>query len=147
MRMKIAVMVRELCDSIGMASNGFAKIIICGDFNCTPDDIEMKELIDLGSSITQLLNLSQGLAERGEGTYRYRGIWEMIDQVIVSGPLLNAVTGLFTEPGDFKIFNPGFLLEKDPLYPGSSPYATYRGYRYHGGFSDHLPVIIDLKTR
>ena len=40
-----------------------------------------------------------------------------------------------------------FLLKKDPKYPGMSPFSTYRGYRYQGGFSDHLPVLLDLGFR
>lgn len=144
MRIKIAGMVKGICDSIGIASNGRAKIIICGDFNCTPDDTEMMELMDNERTGLELFNLSERAAEKGEGSYRYKGIWEMIDQVIVSEPLLNSESGLFTEPDRFRIFNPGFLLEKDPVYPGFSPFATYRGYRYHGGFSDHLPVMTDF---
>jgi len=147
MRMKIAGMVKGICDSIGLAGNGLAKIIVCGDFNCTPDDIEMKVLMNNERSGMALYNLSGVPAEKGEGSYRYKGIWEMIDQVIVSEPLLITDSGLSTSPDRFKIFNPGFLLEKDPLYPGFSPFATYRGYRYHGGFSDHLPVILDLKIK
>lgn len=147
LRMKIAGFVKGLCDSIGMASNGRAKIIICGDFNATPDDIVIKLLSDMDSPGIALINLSENAAEKGEGSYRYKGIWEMIDQVIVSESLLNSESGLFTAPDKFRIFSPDFLLEKDPVYPGFSPYATYRGYRYHGGFSDHLPVMIDLQVK
>lgn len=146
-RMKIAGMVKWFCDSIGMASNGRAKILICGDFNCTPDDTEMKVLTDEVRSGMAMFNLSKVGAERGEGSYRYKGIWEMIDQVLISEPLLNSESGLLTEPDKFRIFNPGFLLEKDPVYPGFLPFATYRGYRYHGGFSDHLPVLVDLQIK
>jgi hypothetical protein len=75
------------------------------------------------------------------------GTWEMIDQVIVSKDLLKSQTGLYTEQNLLRIFRPDFLLKKDPRYPGFSPYSTYKGYKYQGGFSDHLPVIIDLKFR
>jgi hypothetical protein len=147
MRMEIVHMVKELCDSIGQVSSGMAKIIICGDFNCTPDDTEIMTLLDKSVSGLPLVNLTESIAGRGAGSYRYKGIWEMIDQVIVSEPLLNTVNGLFTEPGFVKVFSSDFLLERDPVYPGFLPFATYRGYRYHGGFSDHLPVIIDLQTK
>jgi len=147
LRMKIAGFVKELCDSIGMAGKGRAKIIICGDFNATPDDMVIRQLSDLERPGIALINLSESAAKKGEGSYRYKGIWEMIDQVIVSESLLNSESGLFMEPNKFRIFSPDFLLEKDPLYPGFSPFATYRGYRYHGGFSDHLPVMIDLQVK
>ncbi|MGM0498283.1 MAG: endonuclease, partial [Bacteroidota bacterium] len=37
-----------------------------------------------------------------------------------------------------------FLLEKDEKYIGKKPYRTYVGFKYNGGFSDHLPIILDL---
>jgi len=147
LRMKIAVMVREKVDSIMKASYAGARIIILGDFNSTPDDLEMKSLIAPAESGTNLINLSDSLAFAGQGTYRYMGTWEMIDQVIVSEILLSAGKGLYTDVQMFNIFKPDFLLRKDPKYPGFIPLSTYRGYRYQGGFSDHLPVLLDLKIR
>jgi len=147
LRLTVAEMVKSICDSILRVSSARAKIIICGDFNCTPDDIEIKELMNREKSFKYFYNLSERYAQKGEGSYRYRGIWEMIDQVIVSESLLKSDYGLYTAQDNFKIFNPGFLLEKDPVYPGLSPFATYRGYRYHGGFSDHLPVLLDLNIK
>lgn len=147
LRLRIAGFVKGLCDSIGTASNGRAKIIICGDFNATPDDAVMKMLSGLDRSGIAMINISKSAAEKGQGSYRYKGIWEMIDQVLVSETLLNPESGLFTEPESFRVFRPDFLLEKDPLYPGFSPFATYRGYQYHGGFSDHLPIIVDLQIK
>ena len=38
-----------------------------------------------------------------------------------------------------------FLLEEDKTYFGYKPCPTYRGPRYVGGYSDHLPIYIDLK--
>jgi hypothetical protein len=37
-----------------------------------------------------------------------------------------------------------FLLELDSNYGGTRPFRTYIGFKYHGGYSDHLPVWIDL---
>ena len=71
----------------------------------------------------------------------------MIDQVIVSNILLTCIKGLYTDVKMLSIFNPDFLLRKDPKYPGFTPLSTYRGYRYQGGYSDHLPVLLDLKFR
>ena len=75
------------------------------------------------------------------------GTWEMIDQVIVSESLIHRKKGLYTDKDLFRVFKPDFLLTKDPKYPGLTPLSTYRGYRYQGGFSDHLPVLLDLKLR
>jgi hypothetical protein len=147
LRSTISDMVRNKADSIIRKYPYGGKVIIAGDFNCTPDDYEIRSLIDRGGKGAYLKDLSDELAEDGLGTYRYRGSWEMIDQVIVSGELISSKRGLFTNPGMLKIFKPEFLLKKDPKYPGFSPFSTYLGYRYQGGFSDHLPVLLDLGFR
>ena len=65
------------------------------------------------------------------GTIKYHGRWEQIDHFFVSP----------TMEGHMQIFAPPFLLEDDPAYLGSKPRRTYVGPRYHGGLSDHLPII------
>jgi hypothetical protein len=75
------------------------------------------------------------------------GTWEMIDQIIVSDPLLTSDIGIYTDPKFLRIFKPDFLLKKDAKYPGSSPFSTYKGYKYQGGYSDHLPLLLDLNFR
>ena len=147
LRAEIARMVAEKADSIYRKNPAGASIIIAGDFNCTPDDQEIKIVVPDGNRNLQLINLSGRLKGKGRGTYRYQGNWEMIDQVIVSRTLLTAKNGLFTGQDMLTIFSPDFLLKKDPKYPGFIPYSTYRGYRYEGGFSDHLPVLLDIGFR
>ncbi len=147
MRKSIAMMVHEVCDSIFRVSSEDSKVVVCGDFNSTPGDIEIETLLNSEFSSSRLINLSERLAATGEGSYRYKGIWEMIDQFIVSESLINNKSGLGTDVSYFRVYKPGFLLEKDPLYPGTSPFSTYRGYKYHGGYSDHMPVLIDLVTK
>lgn len=141
LRSTIALMIRQLTDSI-ISQNINSKIIIAGDFNCTPEDTEISLLTGREDSAF-LINLS-GIKESGEGTYRYLGTWEMIDQVIVSKGLVKADDGLSVKKSSMKIFSPGFLMTRDARYPGLSPFSMYRGYRYQGGVSDHLPVLLDL---
>jgi len=147
LRIKIAAMVREKSDSIIASDGADARIIIAGDFNSTPGDQEMKQLVANFRSENILVNLSDSLAGKGKGTYRYQGRWEMIDQVIVSEGLLLCTSGFCSGRILFSVFAPDFLLIKDPKYPGPAPFSTYRGYRYQGGFSDHLPVILKLIHR
>ena len=146
-RLQISAMVKEKIDSIFKFNTKSTRIILLGDFNCTPEDQIIRELMYSSDCDRVLINLSDSINEKGSGTYRYMGRWEMIDQVIVSKGLLECEKGLYTDPTALKIFRPDFLLKKDSKYPGLSPFSTYRGYRYQGGFSDHLPVILDLKVR
>ena len=39
-----------------------------------------------------------------------------------------------------------FLLEEDDKYGGTTPYRMYNGMRYKGGYSDHLPVLLELEV-
>ena len=146
-RLQVSSMVKEKVDSIFNSNTKSARIILLGDFNCTTEDQIIRALIYSSDSDKVLINLSDSIKEKDSGTYRYMGRWEMIDQVIVSRGLLECERGLYTDPNSLKIFRPDFLLKKDSKYPGFSPFSTYRGYRYQGGFSDHLPVILDLKFR
>jgi predicted extracellular nuclease len=146
-RQQIASMVKRKVDSIIKSDLSGPRIIILGDFNCTPDDQVIKSLISASDTTGNLKNLSECLEPKGLGTYRYAGTWEMVDQVIVSDRLLSCKKGLYTEPGLLKIFEHDFLLKKDPKYPGLTPFSTYKGYKYQGGFSDHLPLVLDLKIR
>ena len=147
LRMRMASMVKEKSDSISLESGGSAKIVIMGDFNCTSDDLEVNTMIAREENDVFLINLSDSIAQSGKGTYRYMGTWEMIDQIIVSKGLFRSKYGFYSDYNMLTIFSPDFLLRKDPKYPGLSPFSTYLGYRYQGGYSDHLPVLIDLKFR
>ena len=145
-RLLIASMIREKVDSIVDKSKE-DKIIVLGDFNCTPQDEVIKSLICTSDSEKTLINLSDGFEKTSEGTYRYMGTWEMIDQVIVNRNLLQCKNGIYTSQKLLTIFKPDFLMHKDSKYPGYSPYSTYHGYKYQGGYSDHLPILIDLMIR
>lgn len=147
LRMKIANMIRVKVDSIINSTPVGARIIISGDFNCTPDDQEIAALISLNGKGESLVNLSDSISDAGFGTYRYMGTWEMLDQILISQKLLSGTHGTYTNSSQLMIFKPDFLLRKDPSYPGFSPFSTYRGFRYQGGYSDHLPVLLDLKIR
>ncbi len=59
--------------------------------------------------------------------------------------MLNHKNKLQTSIDNAHIFNADFLLENDETYLGKKPFRTYAGFRYLGGFSDHLPVFLDLK--
>ncbi|MDZ7776740.1 MAG: hypothetical protein U5L09_14620 [Bacteroidales bacterium] len=35
-------------------------------------------------------------------------------------------------------------MQEDERYGGTKPFRTYSGPRYIGGYSDHLPVFMDI---
>mgnify|MGYP005851107807 CR=1 FL=1 len=116
-----------------------AKIVVMGDFNDEPDDLSMQTLAQQG----QMQNLSTK-SQGQKGTIRFEGQWSLFDQILVSDPLINASKKLYCQPEDFRIFAPPYLLIADEKYLGYKPAPTYNGRRYQGGYSDHLPIILDL---
>jgi len=151
-RSRIALMIRHVTDSLGSISCGKARVLIMGDFNCPPDDHIMQSLAGQSQGKANenglsLVNLAVKAGKSVKGTYKYRGAWETIDQMLASDHLLGCSKGLAADSLGFKVFSPEFLLCNDEKYTGSAPFSTYRGYRYQGGISDHLPVFLDLFLR
>jgi hypothetical protein len=75
-----------------------------------------------------------------KGSNKHAGEWGALDQIIVSGNLLNTARRVYTTENDAHFFDADFLLENDKTYLGKQPFRTYLGMKYQEGFSDHLPV-------
>lgn len=143
LRDAVASLVISKVDSIQGAAGGRASVVVMGDFNSTPSDPVMVRLAEESG----MANLSAATAKNEKGSYRYRGLWEMIDQVLVSDFMVTGEGPFSTVPENFSVFNASFLLEDDPDYPGKRPMATYRAYKWEGGYSDHLPVVVRISHR
>ncbi|MGB0932360.1 MAG: hypothetical protein ACPGVB_16380, partial [Chitinophagales bacterium] len=78
----------------------------------------------------------------GKGTYNYKGNWNMLDQIIVSGSLINDKKGL-NSSSEMVIFQEDWMMYDDKK-KGKVPSRTYGGPNYYGGYSDHLPVFLLL---
>ena len=102
-----------------------AKIIVMGDMNSEPIN-----------DLQHLDNLMISHNRVGKGTHKYQGIWSCLDQFYISHSL--------KEMAQATIFTPKWLLEEDTKYLDYQPKRTYVGYRYHGGYSDHLPVVLKV---
>ena len=102
-----------------------AKIVVMGDMNEEPMD-------DLKGLNNQMIEL----AREGQGTHKYQGIWSCLDQFYVSYSL--------QDNAQSTIFMPDWILEEDTKYLDNQPKRTYVGYRYHDGYSDHLPIFIRI---
>lgn len=147
-RMFTGSFLRKRVDSL-FKVNPRAKIIIMGDFNDEPNDRSLTEglgALTTKADITEdLYNLMAPVKQNTSlGTHKYQGQWAILDQFIVSAALLQKNTGVFTTHNAAKIMMQDFLLIEDEIYSGQRPYRTYDGFRYAGGFSDHLPITLDL---
>ena len=146
-----AAILRSKVDSIKAAApEGYApKIIIMGDLNDTPSDESVHDVLRARrpSEFEEgcLINLFGDTESLDfEGTLKHLSDWQIFDQIIVTESLLNEMEGLYYQEGSAMIFHPDFLLTDDETHRGKKPFRTYLGPRYLGGFSDHLPVCINL---
>lgn len=147
LRKEVAGTIRKLVDSIQEIDIN-ARIIICGDMNDPPHSESISGVLKSkcytrSDTIKNedIYNLSCNLFP---GTYKYNGIWENIDQFIVSGNLLKNEKKKDMSGVKAEIFSPEFLLEQDETFSGNKPFRTWEGMKYKGGFSDHLPVILNV---
>ena len=106
-------------DSV-LTANKDAKIIVMGDMN--DDELEISGLTDKKM--------------KGEGTHKYQGRWTFLDHFYVS-PATDSIS-------EAHVFDAEWIQEPDEKYMGLKPKRTYSGFQYKNGFSDHLPIVMDL---
>ena len=105
--------------------NPQAKIVVMGDMNQTPVN-----------DLDKMNNLMLAFEQEQQGTHKFQGIWTCLDQFYVSHAIYQHAT---TE-----IFAPEWILEEDTKYLDVQPKRTYISYRYHDGYSDHLPIVLNF---
>lgn len=145
-RIMAAKLLRSKIDSIQLLDSN-ARILIMGDFNDEWNNSSLENYLKASSSRDsssnkELCNLMAALP-RNKGTHKYRGEWAYLDQIVVNQGFLggNSKSSIVKKYG---VVDLPFLLEEDDRNTGFQPNRTYRGYKYHGGFSDHLPIFIDI---
>ena len=147
-RIFVAQTLRKQVDSL-FACTQNPNIVIMGDFNDTPTDKSVVEYLKAQAPVKktspkQLYDLMYPLSLTEEGTHPYHGHWAVLDHMIVSSALLDKSNKIYTTITSAYPFKADFLLEEDTKYGGTKTNRSYIGFKYHGGYSDHLPVILDL---
>lgn len=142
----VADLLKSKTDSI-FSVESHPNIIIMGDFNDYPDDESLRSHLEAGtlSDSSKLVNLMLPYAgDYSRGSHKYQQEWGTLDQIIVSKYLLLQPHSLQVLHQEAKIFNASYLLEPDEKFLGQRPYRTFVGFKYVGGYSDHLPVFFDI---
>jgi hypothetical protein len=127
-----------------------ANIIVIGDFNDEPRDESLQAINkilqnDSNDAEFTIVNLSGKASITDiEGTIKHQGAWAVFDQVLVSNSLFNGTNGCRLINEKSAVFRAEFLMEKDLNYTGVKPFRTYSGPAWRDGFSDHLPVSIQI---
>ena len=143
-----AITLRAQYDSI-LSIHPNAAIVAMGDFNDHPDDASMKDIMRAKKTVEEMTNgdflnmLWQ--YEFKKGTHKYQHEWGILDQFVVTPGLNNGKSGLITKMDWAQIFEEEYLLEDEKDGIGKITNRTYIGFKYHGGYSDHLPIFVDIK--
>ncbi len=145
-RKYLGALLKAKSDSI-LNTNPNARIFIMGDLNDNPTDLSLTEslgALPVSGEIKNpyLYNISLAKFNDGEGTLYYRS-WDLFDQIVVSGSVLKENATLTLSEKDIQIHKPGWILFTDNNGI-RRPNRTASGGRYYGGYSDHLPVYIEL---
>lgn len=82
------------------------------------------------------------ILDAGVGTLCYNGVWNLFDQIMVSG---NLVDGSIPDMKYWKctVYNQAFLRTKSGKYK-NYPHRTFSGSNFLNGYSDHFPTEIFL---
>ena len=145
-RKAAARLVRTYVDSI-MQAEPKANVLLMGDFNDEPENESIHDVLNATADSTfkdssSLYNLMSPI-KGNHGTHKYQGAWGVLDQFMVTKSLFKGENDLKIIEGPF-IFRAPFLMTKETKYPGWTPYRTFIGFKYMGGYSDHLPIFVDL---
>lgn len=154
-RERVAAFIRRKADSL-CSVRCHPAFLLMGDFNDESSDRSITRGLaarpfDNGQVpdpmslyvLSHRLRASDGIG----GTYKYQGRWNQLDQMIVSGNLMSSAFSLHATSGSCRIFAPSFLTEPDAVHGGVKLRRTFLGPIYKGGYSDHLPLILDLFYR
>ncbi len=125
-------------------------VIVMGDLNDDPFDKSCAKVLgaskkEKGVEPHGFFNPFWSLLDKGIGTLAYNSAWNLFDQIIVSGTLLEQNTGAdtlhFTRA---MVNNFDFLKDTEGTRQGY-PRRTFASGMYLNGFSDHFPTEILLR--
>ncbi|MFQ6607352.1 MAG: endonuclease/exonuclease/phosphatase family protein [Fidelibacterota bacterium] len=143
-RAETAALLRKHVEDL-LSTNPDAEIVIMGDLNEGPLDNNVQSLLspDNENSTFRLQNLMITFNNKPHmGTYVWRGMDEILDQIIIS-------QGLTLEEGLFVIDNSITILDA-PKYRQQSgayqhyPFRFWAGDKLLGGYSDHLAIKVSI---
>ena len=148
-RIAVAGRLKAICDSLVLKDKKVNTILL-GDFNDHPNDKSMAEVLEGKSAMSevsderQFYNTMWLFHQQGLGSHKYKGEWGVLDQILLNKNLIDGKGKLKYKKGSAGIFKEEFMLETEEKYKGN-PKRTFAGNKYLNGYSDHLPVYIQLE--
>ena len=122
-----------------LSSDPMAKIFIMGDFNDLPVSRSIIHTLK-----DEFYNLALIPYRKKLGTVFAKGRWLMFDQMMISQGMMNA-QGYSINAPRLTIHFDKKLLFYDKKRANYRPNRSYSGKKFHGGYSDHLPVFVTME--
>ncbi len=146
-RVAAARLSRSIADSLWRV-NPEIGVIVMGDLNDDPMDRSCAETLGAardpeGVGTHAFFNPWWRILDRGIGTLAYKGAWNLFDQIIISGNLVNAPDDKW-KFYEAKVLNFDFLKDTEGTRQGY-PKRTFASGSFLGGYSDHFPTEIFLR--
>ena len=132
------------------------KIVVMGDMNDNPTDRSMTEFLHAADDRIddveegEFFNPFLSMLKAGYSSLYYRGESNIFDIVMVNKALAKAAPGTFQIQPIVKnkyygrIFVKPFMTNQSGQYKGT-PFRTFSGGAFVGGYSDHYPTYIVIK--
>ena len=148
-RSVVANILRKVLDKI-LQEDENANIILMGDLNEAPLAEAVQNVLkstinieEVAENPFQLWNpMAHIMGVENGGTYKYRGIDNVIDQFIVSRGLINE-KGLELLPSSVKVLNRDKYRQQAGDFKGY-PFRFWVGDNLLGGYSDHMAIQCTL---
>ena len=146
-RERASVQVKAIKESL-VQNDPSCKVIIMGDMNDDPMDKSMRVALGAKRKMSEvgphdLYNPWWDMLEKkGMGSLCYRGKWNLFDQIVFTGNLLNEDRKTLSFWKN-EIFMRDYLFQQEGKYKGY-PKRTHAGGVWLNGYSDHLPTLIYL---
>lgn len=146
-RIAAAELCKSIADSLWRIDPEMG-VIIMGDLNDDPQDKSCAKILGAakdpeGVDAHGFYNPWWRKLDSGVGTLAYKSAWNLFDQIILSGNLVNGADSQW-KFYEAKVLNFDFLKDKEGNRQGY-PKRTYSAGSYLGGFSDHFPTEVFLR--
>lgn len=134
-RLIAAIAAKKFIDSLLQVDKKM-EIIFMGDLNDYPENLAPSKISDV------LVPMISDASGQFGGSHSYRGEWGVLDHIMVSKGFLKK-KGIYAVKKSGKIVSEEYMIDE---YKGNKvPFRTYGGIKYLNGYSDHFPVLIEIK--
>ena len=147
-RERAGYQVYELKEAL-LSQDPDSKIIIMGDMNDDPNNKSMTDGLQCKHKLKDVRDAHDlynpwwdTLYKVGQGSLLYDGKWNLFDQIVLSGNLMDGYRSHLCYRSH-EVFVRDYLFQQEGKYRGN-PKRTHAGGTWLNGYSDHLPTIVYL---